>query len=156
MPAQSKRMRPTWAAGKRTTTPAASSLQAAAPTSRGFLRNHTHPGGLIYTDEAMANRGRPFHEAVEHSVSDWVNGPVHTNGPECFSATPKCEYHGVNHRMSPKQLDRFVREFMGRQYDRSTVTFGQIAAIVRGMAGQRQRYDGLIARSPAYPKGLDS
>ena len=30
------------------------------PTLRGFVRDHTHPGALIYTDEALAYRGCPI------------------------------------------------------------------------------------------------
>ena len=123
------------------------------PTLRGFVREHTHPGALVYTDEALAYRGLPYHEAVKHSVSEWVDGLAHTNGLESFWSLMKRGYHGTYHHMSPKHLDRYVGEFTGRHNVREYDTIDQMVAIVRGMAGQRLRYQDLTAGGPAYPKG---
>lgn len=122
------------------------------PTLRGFVRDHTHPGALVYTDEALAYRGLPYHEAVKHSVSEWVNDQAHTNGLESLWASLKRGYHGVYHHMSPKHLDRYVGEFTGRHNERGSDTIDQMSAIVRDMAGQRLRYTDLTAGGPAYPK----
>ena len=50
------------------------------PTLQGFIREHTAPGATVYTDEAAAHEGMPFgHEAVCHSVGEYVRGQAHTN-----------------------------------------------------------------------------
>ena len=63
------------------------------------MREHTHPGALVYTDEALAYRGLPYHEAVKHSVSEWVDGQAHTNGLESFWSLMKRGYHGTYHHV---------------------------------------------------------
>ena len=54
-------------------------------TLQGFVREHTEPGSTVYTDDATAYKGlaRDFdHEAVNHTVSEYVRGQAHTNGME--------------------------------------------------------------------------
>ena len=46
------------------------------------VKDRTHPGALVYTDDAPAYRGLPHHEAVRHGVNEWVNDQVHRNGLE--------------------------------------------------------------------------
>ena len=107
---------------------------------------------MVYTDEAHAYRGLPHHQAVKHSVSQYVNGQAHTNGLESFWATIKRAYHGTFHHVSPKHLDRYVQEFAGRHNIRPLDTIEQMGAIVQGLDGKRLRYADLIAGGPAYPK----
>ena len=115
------------------------------PTLRGFVRDRTLPGALVYTDDARAYQGLPYHEAVKHSVNEWVNDQAHTNGLESFWALLKRGHHGVYHKMSPKHLDRYVNEFAGRYNDRSRDTVDQMAAIARGIVGKRLTYQDLVA-----------
>jgi len=35
---------------------------------------------MVYTDEALAYRGLPHHKSVKHSVGQYVDQEVHTNG----------------------------------------------------------------------------
>ena len=119
---------------------------------QAFIAERVRPQARIYTDEAHAYRGLPNHQAVNHSVSQYVDGQAHTNGLESFWATLKRGYHGVHHHMSPKHLNRYVQEFAGRHNIRPMDTIDQMGAIVRGMAGKRLRYDDLTAGGPAYPK----
>ena len=114
-------------------------------TLRGFVRTHIAPDATVYTDEATAYRGLPNHQAVKHSVGQWVNGQAHTNGLESFWALMKRGYHGTYHKMSPKHLDRYVDEFSGRFNQRPLDTGDQMTAMVRGMDGKRLRYQDLIA-----------
>ena len=54
-----------------------------APTLQGFVIEHAAPDATVYTDEASAYEGLPMtHEAVKHSVKEFVRGQVHTNGAE--------------------------------------------------------------------------
>ena len=122
------------------------------PTLQGFVVEHTAPGATVYTDDASAYEGLPFHhETVRHSVSQYVRGQAHTNGIESFWSMLKRAHTGVFHKLSPKHLDRYVQEFAGRHNMREQDTPDQLATIVQRMDGKRLRYEDLIA-----PNGLDS
>ena len=90
-------------------------------------------------------RGRERHEAVKHSVGEYVNGMAHTNGVESFWAMLKRGYYGVYHRMSAKHLQRYVNEFSGRHNVRDRDTIDQMQAVVAGMVGKRLLYRELVA-----------
>ena len=121
---------------------AARSVEATdAPTLQGFIGEHAAPGATVYTDEASAYQGMPFeHEAVTHSVGEYVRGQAHTNGIESFWSMLKRGYHGTFHHLSEKDLDRYVREFAGRHNVRDLDTIAQMSMLVRGMVGKRLRY----------------
>ncbi len=80
-----------------------------------FVTEHTEPDATVYTDEASAYDGLPRnHETVKHSVGEYVRGMASTNGIESFWAMLKRGYCGTYHKMSPKHLNRYVKEFEGR------------------------------------------
>lgn len=114
------------------------------PTIQRFLAGRMKPAAPIFTDEATVYAGMPNHEAVRHSVGEYVRGQAHTNGMESFWAMLKRGYHGVYHQFSVKHLHRYVGEFEGRHNDRPLNTIDQMAEIVRGMFGRRLRYEDLI------------
>ena len=121
-------------------------------TLQGFVTDHTAPGATVYSDEAAAYKGLPFyHEAVKHSVGEYVRDQAHTNGVESFWALMKRGYVGIYHKMSPKHLDRYVREFERRHNVRDEDTIEQMEAIVEGMGRKRLRYRELISNN-----GLES
>ena len=116
-----------------------------APTLQGFVVKHTAPDATVYTDEASAYEGLPMtHEAVKHSVKEFVRGLVHTNGAESFWSMLKRGYVGTYHKMSPKHMDRYVTEFEGRHNIREQDTIDQMGSVVEGMGGKRLRYQDLI------------
>ena len=54
-------------------------------TIQTFVGEHVAAGGTVYTDEAGAYKGLPYaHEAVRHTVGEYVRGMAHTNGMESF------------------------------------------------------------------------
>ena len=110
-----------------------------------FVNDHAAEGATLYTDEASAYKGigRP-HEAVNHSVGEYVREQAHTNGLESFWALIKRGYVGIYHKMSPKHLQRYVEEFQRRHNNRSKDTIDQMAVVVRGMAGKILPYKKLI------------
>lgn len=117
-----------------------------APTLHGVIRRTTDASAMVYTDEARAYIGMPkAHEAVKHSVGEYVKGMAHTNGMESFWALMKRGYTGIYHKMSDKHLHRYVSEFEGRHNDRPLDTLTQIVSIVQGAVGKRLRYEDLIA-----------
>ena len=120
---------------------------ADTPTLQGFVRANAEAGATIYTDDAAAYRGMAGfdHEAVKHSVGEYVRGMAHTNGMESFWAMLKRGYHGTHHWWSRKHTDRYVGEFAGRHNRRDADTVDQMADITRGMVGRWLLYRDLVA-----------
>ena len=117
-----------------------------AETLQGFVTEHTEEDATVYTDEALAYRGLPRkHEAVKHSVGEYVREQANTNGIESFWATMKRGHDGVFHKMSPKHLDRYVQEFSTRHNFRDMDTIDTMTLIMSGAVGKRLRYRELIA-----------
>lgn len=122
------------------------------PTLQSFVAEHAAPGAEVYTDEARAYQGMAFdHEAVRHSVGEYVREMSPTNGIESFWAMLKRGHQGIYHKFSPKHLNRYVTDFAGRHNDREADTVDQMTGIVSGMVGKRLTYADLIADN-----GLDS
>jgi transposase-like protein/predicted RNA-binding Zn-ribbon protein involved in translation (DUF1610 family) len=51
------------------------------------------------------------HEAVDHSVKEWVRGPHHTNGLEGFWSMLKRSIRGTHVHVSKKYLQKYLCEF---------------------------------------------
>ena len=75
-------------------------------------------------------------------MGEYVRGMAHTNGIESFWATLKRGYKGTYHKMSPKHLKRYFKEFAGRHNVRDFDTIVQMLA--KGFVGKRLRYKDLI------------
>lgn len=75
-----------------------------APALWKFVAENAETGATVYTDGASAYRGMDGydHDFVKHSVGEFVNGMVHTNGVESFWSMLKRGHTGVYHKMSPK------------------------------------------------------
>ena len=117
-----------------------------AEALQGFVKDHAAPGATVYTDDATAYNALPFnHAVIKHSLSEYVNGDVHTNGIESLWAMLKRAHKGTFHKLSPKHLDRYVQEFAGRHNIREQDTINQLETISDGMNGKRLRYRMLIA-----------
>ena len=115
-------------------------------TLQGFVLASALAGATVYTDDHKSYYGLPFkHEAVKHSISEYVRNQAHTNGIESFWSMLKRGYHGTYHHMSPKHLGRYVEEFAGRHNVRELNTIDQMGKLARGMAGKRLPYKDLIA-----------
>ena len=120
------------------------------PTLQGFVVEHAAPGATVYTDEAAAYRGMPFkHEAVKHSVGEYVRDRAHTNGIESFWSMLKRAHKGTFHKISPKHLQRYVNEFAGRHGIRDKDTIDQMNSVIAGMIGRRLMYRELVSGEPA-------
>ncbi|MYH56978.1 MAG: transposase [Boseongicola sp. SB0675_bin_26] len=84
------------------------------------------------------------HEAVNHSVGEYVREMAHTNGMESFWSMIKRGYIGTFHHFSAKHLQRYVTEFAGRHNMRDLDTLDQMAEIVDGMIDKRLKYRDLV------------
>ena len=118
-----------------------------AITLQGFVNANVEAGSTVYTDESRAYLGMLNfkHEAVKHSVKEFVRDMAHTNGIESFWAMLKRGYVGTYHKMSAKHLGRYVNEFTGRHNIRHLDTVNQMELIAKGMVGKRLRYRELVA-----------
>lgn len=117
-----------------------------APTLQAFVRETTEPTAQVFTDGERAYQGIPrAHEAVHHSVAEWVRGMAHTNGIESMWSMLKRGYNGTYHHWSAKHTGRYVNEFTGRHNARPLDTIDQMAAMAAGGEGKRLRYRELVA-----------
>ena len=106
--------------------------------------------------EALAYRGinRP-HQAVKHSVGEFVRAMAHTNGMESHWAMLKRGHDGVYHHFSHKHLPRYITEFEGRHNNRPMDTADQMARMAQGADGKRLPYADLIGpKSTTQPAML--
>ena len=122
------------------------------PTLHGFVARHTAKGVTLYTDEQPAYRGLANHASVKHSVGEFVNGQVHTNGLESFWSMLKRAHKGTFHKLSPKHLDRYVQEFAEKQNMRESDTIAQMRQTVTALVGRDLPYRSLIANN-GLPSG---
>ena len=77
-------------------------------TDRALHGVKTTEEAIVYTDEARAYRNMPRkHKAVSHSVGEYVNGEIHTNGLESFWSMPYHQMSYINN--SPAAQCTFAR-----------------------------------------------
>ena len=129
-----------------------------AATLQDLVHERTNPDTLVFTDEARAydGLGRP-HGRVKHSVKEFVNGMIHTNGMESHWAMLKRAYVGVYHHMSRKHLGRYSNEFAGRHNARQLDTEAQMSALLQGGIGKRLPLAELIGpKSTRQPAMLNA
>ena len=73
------------------------------------------------SDDAAAYKGIPFdHASVRHSVGEFVDGMVHTNGIESFWSMLKRAHKGVYHKMSAKHLQALRGRICGPPWREGT------------------------------------
>ena len=117
-----------------------------AKTMQGFVLASALTGATVYTDDHKGYHGLPFeHQAVKHSISEYVRDQAHTNGIEAFWSMLKRGYHGTYHHMSPKHLGRYIEEFAGQNNVRELDTLDQMGWLAKRMAGKRLPYRELIS-----------
>ena len=117
-----------------------------ADTLQDFVEENTEEDATVYTDEAAAYKSiEREHKAVKHSVSEYVRGQAHTNGIESFWSMLKRAHAGTFHKISPKHLDRYVREFAGKHNVRDSGTLVQMRDTVARLVGRNLLYRELIA-----------
>ena len=121
-----------------------------------FIMENTDPDTKVYSDDALIYHVLPNHESVKHSVGEYVRGKAHTNGVESFWATLKRAYSGTFHKLSPKHLDRYVRQFAGKHNLRPLGTLDQMRQVAVGLIGKRLPRVELIAANGLSSATRDS
>ncbi len=125
-----------------------------ANTLQAFVREHVDEGASVYTDElkSCARLAGDFdHDSVNHSVGEYVDGKVHTNGMESFRSMLKRAHQGTFHKISPKHLQRYVNEFVGKHNIRNSDTLCQMRDTVARLVGRN-----LLLRDLVSCNGLSS
>ena len=85
------------------------------------------------------------HEAIKHSVKEFVRGQAHTSGVESFWSMLKRAHDGTFHKLSPKHLNRYVQEFAGKHNVRELGTLAQTRNTVAHLVGRNLLYRDLTA-----------
>ena len=118
---------------------------------QGFVRDRAAPGAQLYSDEARAYAGMPeySHDAVKHSVGEYVRDMAHANGMESFWSLLKRGFHGTYHSLSRQHLHRYVNEFSGRHNQRPLDTIDQMHRVASGLVGKSLPYRKLAPRRKA-------
>jgi transposase-like protein len=97
-------------------------------TLKAVIAANVDKSSRILTDEWSGYRGLPNagwkHEAVCHSMYEYVRGDVHTNSIEGFFGMLKRGLNGIYHSVSKKHLHRYLSEFEFR-HDNGAMSDGQ-------------------------------
>ena len=121
-------------------------------TLHDFVEDSTESQAQVYTNDALAYKVLDrSHKTVNYSAGEYVCGIIHTNRVEALWAMFKRAHKGTYHKMSEKNLQRYVDEFVGRHSQRELDTIKQMAEVIVRMCAKRLRYRELIADN-----GLDS
>ena len=128
-------------------------LQVATDTQQKtvepIVETHVEQGVTVYSDEwhAYNNLKNNYeHSIVNHSIQEYVNGAVHTNGIEGFWSILKRGYTGIYHFMSKKHLHRYCVEF-GYRYNNKTLTgIEKFEIALRNVSTARITYNTLTGK----------
>ena len=102
----------------------------------------------MFTDELRSYDGLPrIHRSVRHSAGQYVDGMAHTNGIESLWSLVKRAHKGTYHYWSAKHLQRYVREFCGRnnQWVQGLDAADRMRDLWRALIGKRLPYAELVA-----------
>lgn len=123
-------------------------------TLQWFIRQHTNPRAMIYTDQAAYYLGLPLHGSVNHSKGQYVDGDITTNAIESVWAILKRMWHGTYHWFSRKHVQRYLFELEARHNLRPLSPLGRMSTVVRGMVGRSMSYRELVDGRDGY-NGFD-
>ena len=117
------------------------------PTLQGFIMERVELGSRAHSGEAKPYTGMDDfnHEAVNNSVSMYVNSMAQSNCVEGFLALLKRGYHGSFHQLLAKHLHRFVNELVGLHIFRVASAEDMMVYVAKHMTGKRLQYRNLLA-----------
>ncbi len=112
-----------------------------------FVKKNVTFDSVLYTDYHRSYQGLTNykHEAVNHSVGEYVRGKAHTNGIESFWALLKRGHYGTFHHISVKHLHRYLAEFETRWNMVDLKGGERLDMMLESAPGMRLTYERLIA-----------
>lgn len=119
-----------------------------AEVMQGFITDNVNIDSTLYTDYHRSYQGlngQYRHEAVNHSVGEYVRGQAYTNGIESFWALLKRGHYGTFHHFSVKHLHRYLAEFETRWNMTEWNGEKRFDAMLEAAPGSRLTYKGLTA-----------
>lgn len=122
-----------------------------AKTLKTAIRECVHADARIITDENPSYRGigsefNGGHEAVCHSIKEYVRGDIHSNTVEGFFSSVKRGLNGIYHSVSKKHLHRYMAEFEFRYNNRELADGERTTAAIKASEGKRLLYKEPIAK----------
>lgn len=112
------------------------------------IYDNVEKNATVYTDEHRGHVGLKGYRysSIKHSVGEYVNGMVGTNGIESVWAVLKRGYVGTFHNISVKHLALYVNEFTFRLNEGNVKInlMDRICSMVNGTMGKRLTYKELM------------
>src|SRR5260370_18351118 len=94
---------------------------------------------VVYPNEGATSKilGRLYekHDSVNHSIGEYVRGPVHTNTIEGYFSILKRGINGVYHHVSQQHLKRYLAEFDYRYNERMALGVHDAERARKAVAG---------------------
>ncbi len=116
-------------------------------TVKKILDKEVFNDSAIMTDQAtfypLATRDHAGHGTVNHSIYEYVRGPVHTNTIEGYFSILKRGLNGVYQHVSKQHLKRYLSEYDFRYTYRERNGFDDLARTniaLKGIQGKRLLY----------------
>lgn len=114
-----------------------------AKNVREMMLQHVSTNAHLMTDESTLypKTGKPFasHQAVKHSLWEYVRGDVHTNSIESFFSRLKRQMYGTHHAVSRKHLHRYVAEVAFKHNTRHMEDGERTITAIQGGEGKKLR-----------------
>jgi transposase-like protein len=105
-------------------------------------------GSTVHTDDLHSYKNMPLeyeHQIVNHQVSEYARGNVHTNGLESYWSLLKRALHGTYISVEPFHLFRYLDEQAFRFNNRKLNDAQRFVLAIAGIIGKRLTYAELIA-----------
>jgi transposase-like protein len=86
-----------------------------------IIENYVPATSKVFTDESRVYKTLTHsyvHGTVNHSLSIYVSGDIHTNTIENFWSVLKRGLYGIYHQVSDKHFERYLNEFAARYNSR--------------------------------------
>lgn len=112
-------------------------------TLKDVVRQNVDKSARVMTDDWSGYRGlykEYDHEAVCHSMHEYVRGDVHTNSIEGFFGMLRRGLDGIYHSVSKKHLHRYLAEFQFRHNHGELDDGARTVAAIRAAGGKRLTY----------------
>lgn len=107
-------------------------------TLRPILEAQIDVASKVYTDQGGGGyvvREFPGHDAVNHSIGEYVRGDVHSNTVEGYFSVLKRGIVGTYHHVSQKHLKRYLGEFDFRYNERAALDVTDAMRASKALAG---------------------